>query len=202
MSGARIRRYHSVMRSDPLAEEILAFWFGPAPHAPRDAWFRKSGAFDAEIAARFGNAVESALRGAYREWTETPRGTLARVLLLDQFTRNMFRDSPRAFAGDAEAFAMATTAVDVGQDIELDVFERSFLYLPFEHAESNAAQDRSLALFASLAAEAGDRGPLEWAERHAAIIRRFGRYPHRNAILGRDSTPEELVFLHSPGSRF
>jgi uncharacterized protein (DUF924 family) len=190
------------MVQDPLANDILAFWFGPLPHATRDVWFRKDTSIDAQIRSRFGDAVERALAGALREWTATPHGALARVLLLDQFTRNLFRGSKRAFAGDAQALATATTAVDGGHARALDAYERWFLYLPFEHAESPAAQQRSLALFASLAAETGDRGPLDWAKKHAAIIDRFGRYPHRNAVLGRASTPEEIAFLTEPGSRF
>jgi uncharacterized protein (DUF924 family) len=190
------------MRTDPLATEVLAFWFDPAPHETRGVWFRKDPAFDAEIGSRFGNAVDAALGGAYREWTATPLGTLARVLLLDQFTRNMFRDTPRAFAGDVEALAMATAAVDAGRDTALDRFERLFLYMPFQHAENPVAQERSLALFGALAAESGNRGDLVWAAKHAAIVRRFGRFPHRNAILCRTSTPEEIAFLQEPGSRF
>jgi uncharacterized protein (DUF924 family) len=190
------------MTADALAREVLDFWFGPPPRSARAHWFRKDPAFDAAILSRFGAAIEAALRGAYGEWTATPRGALARVLLLDQFTRNAFRDTARAFAGDADALAAAAAAVDAGHDRSLDPFERWFLYLPFEHAEDAAAQERSLALFAALAAETGERGALEWAEKHAAIVRRFGRYPHRNAILGRTSTPEELLFLQEPGSRF
>jgi uncharacterized protein (DUF924 family) len=117
--------------------------------------------------------VEAALGGGYRDWTGTPHGTLARVLLLDQFTRNLFRDTPRAFAGDADALATATAAADAGHDRALGVYERWFLYMPFEHAEDAAAQERSLALFGTLTAETGDAGPLEWAQKHAAIIRRF-----------------------------
>ena len=181
---------------------VLEFWFGPSPHAVRDLWFRKDASFDAEIRSRFGGTIEAALDGAFREWTEAPHGTLARVLLLDQFTRNVFRDTPRAFAGDAEALAMAIAAVNAGGDRALDRHERWFLYMPFEHAEDRAAQERSLALFGALAAETGDRGLLGWAEKHAAIVRRFGRYPHRNAILGRASTAEEIAFLKEPGSRF
>jgi len=190
------------MDQDSLAGEILAFWFGPSPHAARDAWFRKDAAFDAEIGSRFGRAVGAALDGAFADWAATPHATLARVLLLDQFTRNMFRDTPQAFAGDAQALAMATAAIDGGQDRGLDRYERWFLYMPFEHAENLAAQERSLALFGALAAETGDPGLLEWAGKHAVIVRRFGRYPHRNAILGRASTPEEIAFLKEPGSRF
>jgi len=124
------------------------------------------------------------------------------VLLLDQFTRNIHRDTPRAFEGDARALAVATAAVDAGYDATLTPNERSFLYLPFEHAEDAAAQERSIALFSRLARETGLTSPLDWAERHAAIIRRFGRYPHRNAILGRASTADEIAFLEGPGSRF
>jgi len=186
----------------PLAAGILEFWFGPAPHAARDVWFRKDPAFDAEIANRFGAAVEAALRGEHREWTATPHGTLARVILLDQFTRNIFRDTPRAFAGDEQALAMASAAADAGHDRTLDHYERWFLYMPFQHAEAIAAQARSLVLFGALAAESGDPGSLQWAEKHAAIIRRFGRFPHRNAILGRTSTADEVAFLQQPGSRF
>lgn len=203
MRAERIRRYHSVMTGfDPLTAEILAFWFGPEPHASRNVWFRKDSTFDAEIGRRFGPAVEAALAGAYREWTTTAQGTLARVLLLDQFPRNLFRDQPRSFAGDADALEMATAAVDSGGDRALDRYERWFLYMPFEHAEDRAAQERSLALFGALARETADAGLLHWAEKHAEIIRRFGRFPHRNAILGRPSTPEETAFLREPGSRF
>lgn len=186
----------------PLAREILDFWFGPLPHAARAEWFRKDPAFDAAIAARFGAEVEAALLGAFRDWHSDARPALARVLLLDQFTRNVFRDTPRAFAGDDEALAVASAVVDAGLDRALDAFERWFIYLPFEHAESAAMQQRSLELFTRLADDTGDRSPLEWAEKHAAIVRRFGRYPHRNAILGRVSTPEEIAFLQEPGSRF
>jgi uncharacterized protein (DUF924 family) len=185
-----------------LAREILDFWFGPLPHAPRGEWFRKDAAFDATIRTRFGTAIDSALGGEFREWASDARGGLARVLLLDQFTRNAFRDTPRAFAGDPEALATAIGIVDRGQDRTLDRYERAFVYLPFEHAEDMAMQERSLALFGALAQETGDRTSLEWAEKHAVIMRRFGRYPHRNAVLGRASTPEEIAFLQQPGSSF
>ena len=174
------------------AREVLDFWFGPAPHAVRDEWFRKDAAFDARIRERFGHDVSAALAGAFGDWCTTPHGALARVLLLDQFTRNLHRDTPLAFAGDAAALATADEAVTRGFDRELDRFERWFLYMPFEHSESWPMQERSLALF----------GALEWAEKHAAVIRRFGRYPHRNEVLGRASTDEEIAFLAGPGSRF
>ena len=188
-----------------MQHAILDFWFGPTESAAygttRDAWFRKDAAFDAEIRRRFGPLLETALGGGLGDWT-APRAALARVLLLDQFTRNCYRDSARAFAGDALALAAATAAVDQGQDRELIPVERRFLYMPFEHAESPVAQARSLAPFTALRNETGLADPLTWAEKHAAIIRRFGRYPHRNALLGRESTAEEIDFLATPGSSF
>jgi uncharacterized protein (DUF924 family) len=184
-----------------MQEDILEFWFGPPPHVERDVWFRKDSAFDATIRERFGAAIETALAGGYRGWVAAPQGALARVVLLDQFTRNAFRDTARAFAGDADALATAQRAIDARHDRSLDLHERWFLYMPFVHAEDCAAQERSVALFSRLADE-GLESPLEWAERHAAIIRRFGRFPHRNAILGRESTAEEIAFLANPGSRF
>jgi uncharacterized protein (DUF924 family) len=186
----------------PLARTIVDFWFGPLPHSPRGEWFRKDAAFDATIRTRFGVAIESAMGGGFREWQSEAGGALARILLLDQFTRNAFRDTPRAFAGDAEALSTAIETVEAGLDRTLDRYERSFLYLPFEHAEDLAMQERSLALFGELARDTGERASLEWAEKHAVIVRRFGRYPHRNAVLGRASTPEEIAFLEQPGSRF
>ncbi len=188
--------------SDASPQEILAFWFGPQPHAERDVWFRKDPDFDATIHERFGAAVEAALAGAFGEWSGAPHGAVARVILLDQFTRNIFRNTPRAFAGDARALTTTEDAVARGFDGGLDHFERWFLYMPYVHSEDPVAQDRSLALFGALAEESGNRIPLEWAAKHAAVVHRFGRYPHRNAILGRTSTPEELAFLQEPGARF
>ena len=191
---------------DAIALEVLAVWFG-APGSPergqsRPVWFRKDAAFDDAIRTRFGAAVETAIAGGFADWDAAAEGALAHVLLLDQFTRNVFRDTPRAFAGDARALAIAEAAVARGFDRALDPFGRWFLYLPFEHAEDPEAQKRSLALFGALAQETGDPSPLEWAQKHADVIFRFGRYPHRNAILGRASTPEEEAFLALPGSRF
>jgi uncharacterized protein (DUF924 family) len=191
---------------DPLAALILAFWFGsvgsPERSGERDVWFRKDEAFDAEIRACFGNAVDIALAGGYGDWCATAEGSLARVLLLDQFARNVHRDTPAAFAGDARALATARDAVDRGVDRGLSPYGRWFLYMPFEHAEDRDMQRRSLELFGALAEETGLARPLEWAQKHADVIARFGRYPHRNAILMRASTPEEVAFLTQPGSRF
>jgi len=186
----------------PLARDVLEFWFGPLPHALRAEWFRKDPASDAAIRTRFGDALDAALAGATRTPHSDVYDALAHVVLLDQFTRNAFRDTARAFAGDPEALATAMAVVDAGLDAGLDRYERSFLYMPFEHAEDLAMQQRSIELFGRLSDETADAALLEWAEKHAAIIRRFGRYPHRNAILGRASTPEEITFLREPGSRF
>jgi uncharacterized protein (DUF924 family) len=191
---------------DETAQAVLAFWFG-APGSSehgkaRAAWFRKDEEFDEEIRRRFGDAVAVALAGGFGEWCATPRGALARVVVLDQFTRNVFRGTPRAFAGDERGLATAQDAVARGFDRELSFVERWFVYLPFEHAESVDAQHRSLELFGALAAEMGDDEPLVWARKHAEVIFRFGRYPHRNAILGRASTSEEEAYLREPGAGF
>ena len=189
------------------AREVLDFWFG-APGAPdhgraRAEWFRKSGAFDAEIAQRFGSLIEQALRDELHGWDAQPEAALARIVLLDQFTRNAYRDSPRAFAGDELALAAARAAVASGQDVSVRPVQRAFVYLPFEHAEDLALQDEAVRLFTQLAAEAPELSSmLDYAHRHRAVIARFGRFPQRNAPLGRASTTEELAFLQEPGSRF
>jgi uncharacterized protein (DUF924 family) len=198
-------------------ETVLAFWFPPgaepqiaaqptdvrSPEFPqRREWFHKDPSFDAQIRERFGESIAQAVAGGLGGWTAAPRGALARVLLLDQFTRNAYRDTPAAFSGDARARATADEAIARGFDRELTPVERWFLYMPFQHSESLEDQQRSLTLFRALASDTGLASPLEWAERHAEVIRLFGRFPHRNAILGRPSSREELEFLRSPGSRF
>lgn len=194
----------------PAAEAVLRFWFGDAADdAPREAWFKKDADFDAEIEQRFAAEIEAALRGRLDHWQTTPQGALALILLLDQFTRNSLRDSPRAFAGDAQALAVARRLIADDQDRQLPPLRRWFAYMPFEHAEDLAAQDEAVRLFTALHDECAG-GPhaaavdsaLDYAERHQAVIRRFGRFPHRNALLGRESTAEEQAFLRQPGSRF
>jgi uncharacterized protein (DUF924 family) len=189
---------------DPRAQSVIDFWFGAPPvEAPRAEWFRKDEAFDARIRERFGALIDKALAGGLREWDTSAEGTLARILLLDQFTRNAFRGAARAFAGDALALAAARALVTRGADRTLPGLMRQFVYLPFEHAEDAAAQRESLRLFALLEREHPvARGLLHWARRHAEIVARFGRYPHRNALLGRVSTPAEMEFLKRPGSGF
>ena len=184
------------------AAAVLDFWFAGSA-APRAEWFRKDAAFDALIAGRFGALVEQGLGGGLAEWPHEPQGALAQVIVLDQFTRNIFRDTPRAFAGDALALAAAQAMVARGDDLALPPLQRVFVYLPFEHAEDGAMQQQSLRLFAALAAADTSLATyLDYARRHAEVIERFGRFPHRNALLGRVSKAEEVQFLGQPGSRF
>jgi uncharacterized protein (DUF924 family) len=188
------------------SRDVLEFWFGAGDEASslaaRDDWFRKDDAFDAAIRTGFGALIAEALAGGLGDWCASPRGALARVIVLDQFTRNAFRGTPQAFAGDARALATARDAIARGYDAALAPRERHFLYMPFEHSEAMADQERSVALFEALARDTGLDDPLDWAIRHADVIRRFGRFPHRNAILGRPSTPAELEYLAQPGSGF
>ncbi len=188
-------------------EDVIGFWFGaldgdgmPAAAASQ-RWFDGGEAFDEEIRRRFGALVDAALDGGVTGWEAEPRGRLALVIALDQFTRNLFRGDARSYAGDARALALARDAVATGLDAQLQPVERIFLYLPFEHAEDPAAQERSCALFAALAEDAPEAGRAffeissEHAERHRAAIARFGRFPARNAALGRESTAEERAYL-------
>jgi len=190
------------------SQEVLSFWFGEPGSLdagkPRREWFVKQDAFDAIVHGRFGATIEQALAGGLREWDdEGPQGALARILVLDQFTRNAHRDTPTAFAGDALALAAARRLVDSGADRQLPPLQRAFVYMPFEHAEDAYMQERAVELFGILAAgHPGFDEMLDYAHRHRGVIARFGRFPHRNAILGRASTPEEEEFLRQPGSRF
>jgi uncharacterized protein (DUF924 family) len=179
------------------ADDVLQFWFGDGARA-RPEWFRKDPAFDSEIRRRFGDLIDAALDDRLENWGDDARSALARIVLLDQFTRNVYRDSARAFAGDTRALAAARAMVVAGQDLALPPLLRTFVYLPFEHAEDLDAQREAVRLFERL----GDEGSTVWARKHLAIIERFGRFPHRNAALGRVSTPEEEAFLAEPGSRF
>ncbi|MFO1199874.1 MAG: DUF924 family protein [Burkholderiaceae bacterium] len=185
---------------------ILDFWFG-APGDPdhgraRDAWFRKDDAFDARIRDTFGDAIVAGVRGELQAWLDAPASALAYVVLLDQFTRNAFRGTPNAFSGDACALAAARQIVASGWDAGYAPVQRWFCYLPFEHSESLADQRESLRLFATLRGDPVAGGAYEWAVKHHDVIVRFGRFPHRNEILGRASGPDELAFLALPGSRF
>jgi uncharacterized protein (DUF924 family) len=190
----------------PDAQRVLDFWFGAPGTAlagqRRPEWFRKSDAFDAAIREQFLAAYERAAAGRQVDADAGARSLLALIVVLDQFPRNMFRGSARAFATDAQALAAAERMVERGWDVQLAPLERSFAYLPFEHAENSAAQGRSMQLFGALAEDPDYADLFEWARKHYAIIERFGRFPHRNVILGRVSTPEEAEFLKQPGSSF
>ena len=192
---------------DAQAQDVLDFWFLPPDNRDygqaRGEWFRKDDAFDAHIRARFGALIDAAIEGGLRAWDATPHGALARLIVLDQFTRNVYRGTPRAFAGDAQALALAVALTQAGQDQQLPPMLRAFAYLPFEHAEDLAMQARAVELFQLLSqAQPGFDGMLDYAQRHQEVIARFGRFPHRNAMLGRSSTPEEVEFLRQPGSSF
>jgi len=189
------------------ADAVLDFWFaapGSAEHgSARAVWFTKDAAFDALVRERFGALIERALRGELAPWASAARSALAQVIVLDQLTRNAFRGTPRAFAGDRRALAAASRMVGLRQDEELEPFMRGFVYLPYEHAEGLAMQDEAIRLMTRLvAADPAQQSMLEYAHRHRAVIERFGRFPHRNDILGRRSTAEEIAFLKLPGSGF
>lgn len=179
-----------VMTGSPTAPDIVTFW----KEAGRGKWFRKDAAFDAEIRDRFLDAHFAAARGEFDDWGATAEGSLALLLLLDQFPRNIFRGSAHAFATDPLARSVAARAVDAGHDLEVDESLRAFFYLPFEHSEALEDQERAVVLCAPL-------GPdmLKWAVLHRDIIARFGRFPHRNACLGRATTPQEQAFLDEGG---
>lgn len=200
------------MKADP--EDILLFWFGDAAEAPANAearmplWFGVAPETDARIRERFGETVEAAARGELASWAGTPRPALALVVLLDQFSRNIWRGTPRAFAQDAQALAVARQAVSAGFLRQLAPIEQVFMTLPFEHAESLHAQHEAVRLCREVVRAA----PPEWrpfmesflpyAEQHHELIERFGRFPHRNAVLGRMPTPEEESYLAGGGETF
>ena len=179
-------------------ENILEFWL----RRERKQWFEKNPDLDEEIRALFLPIYETASRNDLQRWTRAPGSCLALVILLDQFPRNMFRGSARAFAADPLARGAALVILDHGWDKHMTPDERMFAYLPFEHSESLADQERCLALMKELAAFPETADLPKWAEAHLVIVRRFGRFPHRNAALGRTSTAEEAEFLKQPGSAF
>jgi uncharacterized protein (DUF924 family) len=204
---------HAERMEDPVIEEVLRFWFGELKSATDiDAsksklWWSGGGAIDAEIKERFGTLVDRALDGKMRNWTESARGSLALVILLDQFTRSLGRGTAKAFAGDAAALAVCLEAIDKGFDRLLRPIERSFLYMPMMHAENQMMARRSLDAFERLSREIAALGGnhpdfRSHAVMHADIVLRFGRFPHRNEALARATTPEESEFLASGGPSF
>ena len=188
------------------ADEVLDFWFGredePGYGEFRDAWFRKDEGFDQEVRERFGSLYERAAAGALDGWRDDARSCLALVICLDQFPRNMFRGDGRTHATDAKAMESARYAVERAFDRELPPFQRMFVYMPFMHSENLEDQRRSVELFGRLAEKPGAPDVTSYAVGHMEIVERFGRFPHRNVILGRETTPEEAEFLERPGSSF
>src|SRR5574337_13555 len=186
-------------------QEVLAFWFDPA-HAAY--WFAASAQFDAQIRRRFGQAVEAAMQGDLDDWTASPDSWLALLILLDQFPRNLYRDDARAWSSDVKAQRIAWSGLDDAFDQSLPPLQRVFAYLPLEHAEDRRLQQRSVLLFEALHAEVPPEQRerhavfVDYARRHRDVIARFGRFPHRNAVLGRTNTPEEASYLAQPGAGF
>jgi len=187
-------------------EAILNFWFGRPGTSEygksRQVWFTKNAEFDREIRSQFMSDYEEAAAGKLNHWQASPLSCLAAIVLLDQFSRNMFRGTPQAFATDPQALAAAQHAVANGFDRDLLSVQRWFLYLPFEHAEDLELQRQSVALFEQLGDDPANADVISYAIRHLQVIERFGRFPHRNQILGRETTPEEAEFLQQPASSF
>ncbi|MDH3514140.1 MAG: DUF924 domain-containing protein [Gammaproteobacteria bacterium] len=195
-------------------DSILRYWFGDSPgdadviREMSPLWWKKNPGVDTDIRQRFSATLAAESEDKLESWSTNPRGQLARIILCDQFPRNMFRGKPESFQYDARARHLARTALDQGMDRRLRPVERVFVYLPFEHSENGRDQETSVRLFTTLLDEAAPalnqpfRNFLDFATRHKEIIDRFGRFPHRNALLGRASTPEELEFLKGPGSSF
>lgn len=176
-------------------QDILDFWFSPET---QPNWFAKSDQFDQSLKEKFGDILEQASRAELWSWRKNADGRLAEIIVLDQFSRNIFRDTPRAFAQDSLALALAQEAISQDLDKQLSPEQRSFLYMPFMHSESKLIHEFALKLFQRL----GNPENLEYEIKHKIIIDCFGRYPHRNQILGRESTEEELSFLTQPDSSF
>ena len=179
------------MTAKPSPADIVSFWRDAGP----ERWFKKDAAFDDEIRDHFLLTHEAAATGKLSEWEATAEGALALLILLDQFPRNIFRGDARAFASDPLARSIAAGALVRGYDAQVPAAMRGFFYLPFGHSENLADQERAVAFYKAI----GDADGLKWAEIHADIIRRFGRFPHRNVVLGRTTTPEEQAFLDGGG---
>jgi uncharacterized protein (DUF924 family) len=190
--------------TDPRAQDVLDVWFGARGSAEfgteRKLWWRKKRAFDAMLAERFGALLDTAQSGGLAGWERTPHGVLALIVMLDQFSRNCYRHTPRAFAGDARALSLARGLVESGEDLRLpSAFHRAFAYMPFEHDESAGSQRESLRLFKQLKDETGVASFYDSAVKHAMVIEKFGRYPHRNRLLGRETTADEAAWLAQYG---
>ena len=202
---------NSTMENGQLAEEVLAFWFGEldslglCAEARNKLWFQSSPQVDAQVRDRFGGLVEAALEGELEDWAASPGGLVALVILLDQFTRNIYRGTAAAFSGDQRALQLARNAVNRGDDARLPIIHRVFLYMPFEHSEELSDQEEGIRCFDRLLedCEVAARDEVEsfrrYMQAHRDVIAQFNRFPHRNAILGRESTPEEMAHLEKHG---
>ena len=188
------------------AEEVLDFWFGragdPGYGESREVWFRRDPEFDARVTDQFAGLYEEAAAGDLDDWREEARSCLALVIVLDQFPRNMFRGEGRTHATDGAALEASRYAVEHALERELPAFQRMFLYMPFMHSEDREDQRRSVELFGLLADEPDGPDVTSYAAGHREIVERFGRFPHRNEVLGRQTTSEEAVFLTTEGSSF
>ncbi len=178
-----------------MYEQVVSFWFGEIEPA---LWWKKDDAFDALLIERFSDTHGRATRCELFEWRKEPEGRLAEIIILDQFSRNMFRDSARAFASDTLSLALSQEAVACGADQALTPVQRSFLYMPYMHSESLKIHEVAVGLYR----KNGIQSNLDFEFKHKKIIEKFGRYPHRNRVLGRQSTTEEIEFLKQPGSSF
>ncbi len=192
------------MSVDPRAQAVLDFWFGAPGSAEfgteRKFWWKKKRAFDRMLTERFGTLLDEAQAGGLRSWESGPLATLALVVLLDQFSRNCHRHTPRAFASDARALALARKLVEAGDDLRMpSAFHRAFVYMPFEHDETIEGQREAVRLFERLKDDTGVDSMLRYAREHADVIERFGRFPHRNRILGRQTTADEEAWLAEHG---
>jgi uncharacterized protein (DUF924 family) len=178
-----------------MQQAVLNFWF---EEIPEQSWWVADPGFDVLIRQRFGQVLEQAARAELSDWRTTPMGRLAEIIVLDQFSRNVYRDTARAFSQDAMALALSQEAIAAGAPLEMKAIEQCFLFMPFMHSESRLIHQQAEVLFR----QAGLKSNLEFELKHKAIIDRFGRYPHRNKILGRTSSAEEIEFLQQPGSSF
>ncbi|SHF77182.1 Uncharacterized conserved protein, DUF924 family [Marinomonas polaris DSM 16579] len=178
-----------------MYQDVLDFWFNDIEP---ESWFKKDIDFDNKIITKFSKLHQQAVQGELSVWRHSPKSALAEIIILDQFSRNIYRDQPESFAADPMALALAQVAIHKGFDQKLSLSERSFLYMPFMHSESAVIHEEAVNLFRDL----GIVNNLDFELKHKKIVDRFGRYPHRNAILGRTSTPEELAFLAGPNSSF
>ncbi|MGB3536249.1 MAG: DUF924 family protein [Microcoleaceae cyanobacterium] len=187
-------------------EQILEFWFGNKNKAdygkPKKFWFTKDPKVDEAIKQQFAMDYELAKQGVLDSWKQSPRSCLALIILLDQIPRNIFRDQPQMYATDKQALSLAKFAVKHEFDQQLIPVKRWFIYLPFEHSENLDHQSQAVALFQTLSHDPDSADAIDYAIRHFDVIRKFGRFPHRNQILGRENTPEEAEFLKQPGSSF